>query len=456
MDTVRTLLRRKPRVLIGPLEIAGYYSALEGGLLSLGVSCRFVELQRHPYTYPTARRQPALVRLAAAIRKQRKCTRTGRLIRRMLKNIERRLTDVWLIGAIVRYDVFILSFGRSFAPSGWDLRLMRRLKKRVIVNLGHGSEARAPYLGGTYRMKTGVDTETFSIELRAATQRVATDVRRWESLATIIVGAPLSTATLATRPFVSLYALGIPVRHQIRNPLPKTCHPDDGPVRILHAPSNPLLKGTDEIRIAIANLQARGWSISYEEIQGKRHSEVMEAILRCDFVVDQLWSDTPMAGFAAEAAACAKPSVVGGYGWDALALVLPVEDWPPSATCSPSEAEATIERLVLDREHREHLGQAAREFVEGRWSATEVAQRWLRVILDEIPEEWMFDPHKNAYLYGCGQPRYETRRNVRLLIDRFGIDALEIQANPALVESFITFASTDAGPSGIMADDDVP
>ena len=86
-------------------------------------------------------------------------------------------------------------------------------------------------------------------------------------------------------------------------------------IRILHSPSSPEVKGTYLIRQAINALKAKGYPIDYVEIMGKPNTVVIAELEKCDFIVDQLYSDTPMSGFATEAAFFGKTAVVGGYGW---------------------------------------------------------------------------------------------------------------------------------------------
>ena len=53
-----------------------------------------------------------------------------------------------------------------------------------------------------------------------------------------------------------------------------------------------------------------GLPLEYVEIVGQPNDIVLAEIARSAFVIDQLYSDTPMAGFAAEAARLGKPAIV--------------------------------------------------------------------------------------------------------------------------------------------------
>lgn len=96
-------------------------------------------------------------------------------------------------------------------------------------------------------------------------------------------------------------------------------------IRILHAPSNPIHKGTEKIRKIIQKLKTKYPFIEYIEITSKTNKEVIENIKKCDFVIDQLYSDTPMGFLALEASIYNKPSIVGGYIWEEFTKIYPSE-----------------------------------------------------------------------------------------------------------------------------------
>ena len=60
------------------------------------------------------------------------------------------------------------------------------------------------------------------------------------------------------------------------------------PLRILHAPNHPAIKGTVVLEEAVANLIDDGVPIELAIIKGCSNEEVRRAISRCDLVVDQL------------------------------------------------------------------------------------------------------------------------------------------------------------------------
>jgi hypothetical protein len=171
-------------------------------------------------------------------------------------------------------------------------------------------------------------------------------------------------------------------------------------------------------------------------ITGRPNVEVLAALARCDLVVDQLYADYPMPGFATEAAWYGKPVLICGYAQPMWQKSLPPDAAPPTVFCLPDQFETELERLVRDPLSRVAVGRRARQFAAGRWSPREVASRYLRVIRGDIPDDWWLDPADNEYLHGAGLPESEAKRIVNSLIARHGLPALQLQDKPALERAF--------------------
>ena len=435
--------KKQPRIFIGPCEIAGYYANLAKGFHELGMPCDFISYQAHPFEYGGESQTPFLIRLGRRFTESRLGRRNSKALRAISVLTSQACFNIWGLLAIFRYDVFIFGFGQSLLRGNIDLFLLRVLRKKVIANLAHGSEARPPYIDGARQSKDGVYP---SIEkILELTMRVKARVSRNESWASVVIGAPLSTSHFCRKKFVNWFAMGVPIQinRAISNPsvaCELSKENSSVPIRILHSPSHPAAKGTAIIKEAIENLKKVGYAIDFILIHGKPVSDVIEEIKKCDFVVDQLYSDTPMAGFATEAAWFGKPSVVGGYGWAMLRGFVTYDMWPPSQICCPDDIQRAIECLIYDREERERLGQQAQVFVLEKWNVKAVAERFLRLIQDDIPDDWWLDPDDVCYLGGGLQPIEKTKENVKQMIDQFGIDSLRLSHRPDLEKAFLEFA----------------
>jgi glycosyltransferase involved in cell wall biosynthesis len=212
-------------------------------------------------------------------------------------------------------------------------------------------------------------------------------------------------------------------------------------VRFLHAPSRPHDKGTERIRAAVDEVRSEGLDVELRIVTGVSNAEVQAAIAESDVVIDQPYSDTPMAALAAEAAALGRPAIVGGYGWDELRALTDVDSVPPTHLCHPDGLAEAIRHLATDVDGRRELGERARAFVEDRWATEAVAERYLSLVRGEPPANWLVDPVHVDYVLGAGAPADEIRDAVRGVLAAAGPPGLGLGDKPHLVERLLALIS---------------
>lgn len=441
-------MKKMFRILIGPAEVAGYYANLARGFREIGVDCDYITSIQHPFNYSGETQTPILLRIAKFFDSFR--GRPGRpfIIRAFNALPGEVFRSIWGVFAIYKYDIFIFGFGRSLLPLNVDLRILRLLGKKVISNMAHGADARPPYIDGAYQSKDAslqpTEQQLFSYS-KSKFKKMAVI----EGYSDVVLGAAFSTTHFSCGSLINTLAVGIPYVWVVPSDPSTNCIPVVSnsalppSIRILHSPSHPAAKGSPLIVQAISNLKQKGHKIELILLQDKPNSEVIRELRRCDFVVDQLYSDAPMAGFATEAAWFGKPAVVGGYRFDYLKTFVPECMWPPSMTCHPDEIERAIEDLITNPEKRFQLGAAAQRFVRDKWSAAAVARRYLRLIDGDIPEEWLLDPQSVTYLEGAGQPVERTQENIRRMVTKFGVQSLQLSHRPDLEQAFLEFAGLE-------------
>jgi glycosyltransferase involved in cell wall biosynthesis len=423
----------RPRILVGLGETAGYCALLAEGLRVAGVEATHLNLGPDPMRY-TDEPAPRLVRVVRWLAARRR----GGPGPRAAWALIHRIALVWLfLDAVRRHDAFILRAGDSFFALR-DLPLLRRLGKRVIV-VFFGSDSRPSYLNGA-EIAAGQDGAR-AAEITAAKRRM---VERTERHATHVVVHPMS-AQLHRRRAVAFLAMGIPRRVP---PDPGPPPPATGAVRFLHAPSRPHDKGTDRVRAAIDEVRAAGLPVELRIVSGRPNAEVLEAIRESDVVIDQLYSDTPMAALAAEAAALGRPAIVGGYGWPSLNSTGADDHLPPTHRCHPDELADAIRTLAADETYRLDLGRRARRFLEERWAPVRVADRYLALLRDEVPADWWFEPAAIEYVLGAGASEDTIRDAVRRVLEVGGPAGLSLADKPHLVERLLALVSRDPAAVG--------
>jgi len=424
------------RVLIGTVEIAGIGSNLQAGFEQIGVSAQTVFSEPHPFQYEGGRRTPSIVRgwqwIGSSLSKLR---RNRSWAAPLVTRLHQLYALVVLAWALTRFDACVFLFGRAITGLRMELFLWRWLGKKVIF-VYVGSDTRPPYVSGAlFPPSSEIDADKAMNLARITKDRIGLQ----ERFADFCVNSPFA-AQFHTRPFVNWFALGIP-RLTTANVVSEPRKTQES-VRILHAPSRPEAKGTVRIRELIKKLESDGHNIEYVEITNKPNTIVLAELERCDFIVDQIYSDTPMAAFAAEAAAIGKAAVVGGYAADVFSAYVNRGDTPPSLFVHPDELESAIRQMVVDVDFRRRLGRRAFEFVARRWSREVVASRYLRLLTDDVPDSWWCDPANILYVHGAAIPEDHARRLVAATVNKYGAQSLQVSDKPELERAFITFANS--------------
>lgn len=434
------------RILLGPQEIAGTLTRLNDALHDMDIDCDFLRVAEHPFHYPYkhAPNVKPLHAKAARVNKAYAHIPRYRIAKKLLYSFRCTWYALRLLwDCIAHYDAFVFIFGSTpfsvmgvFSHVAWlrylDLKILHALKKTIVM-LYCGDDSRPPYLSGSY------DDETLEYSLRRCV-RMRHNVQVCERCASVVVDNP-AQAHFHKKPFVKLEAMGMPVDDLQRALTAEPARPvARDAVTILHCPSNKAAKGTSQIQAIIKNLRAKGHTIEFVQISGRPQAEVLRALADCDIVVDQLYSDRPMASFAIEASKNAKPVAIGGYFCTELQKYYEGIPLPPSCYCLPEQLEETIEKLVCDKAYRLDIGSRAKVFADTVWDAHSYAQRILMLLTNDIPSEWLCDPYTCDYIWGSGLQRDKVTERIQSIYSRYGEAALGIEDKPLLLEKYRALA----------------
>ncbi len=413
------------RVFIGYREVAGYFGGLSEGFEALGAKVSFAELHRHPFAYRPDRSPWIIRRLRASL----------------ARNPSGLRTKLWKLGTALwialLHDVVIISALESLFTTHrfLECRIARMFRKKVIFMLT-GSDCR-PGFCDFFGLQTTEGKPVASQALCRLNRMRAERVAQAEDCSNAVVGNPLFSQ-FSHRKTCNFYEIGFPITSAtLDTPTPRL---PEAPFRILHSPSHPALKGSARIRAVIESLRTLGFLIEYRELTGVPNSEVIKALHWCDLVVDQIYSDTPMAGLACEAAMHGKATLVAGYGWPDFERHVRPERRPPTFTCLPEQLESHLATLLREPERITAMSRRATAFSATTWSAEEVAGRLLRLACDRAPDHWFFDPQDLRYFLGCGVIPFQVRMMAATIIRSAGREALCLEHVPALAEAVVQFA----------------
>jgi hypothetical protein len=259
---------------------------------------------------------------------------------------------------------------------GTDIRsavLLEQLEERTGV----------PNLGGRYRV---INPMMLTTDWDAAQRRTAQEADRYADVIYTARVDQLGYLTRQTEP-VQYFLPESAFRERER--------PSGRRTVVLHAPSNPLIKGTDLVRRAVDALLHEGRDFEYVELTGMPHHRVQEELDRADIVLNQFYALMPgVFGAEALAAGCAVMMSADGD-------VEP--DLGPGANqawCVTRHDQVLdhLRELLDDHARVAELGRRGREWCH-RYMSERVAGARLNRVLDSVvagtytgPSGWDSDP----------------------------------------------------------------
>jgi glycosyltransferase involved in cell wall biosynthesis len=159
---------------------------------------------------------------------------------------------------------------------------------------------------------------------------------------------------------------------------------DDGPLRLLHAPSNRKNKGTEKIVRAISLLEERTDQFSFKLVEKLTNDELMREMAGCHVLIDQL-SDERITGIPGMFGMISLEAM--WLGKMAVAYLSPQsvraypEGLPVASPLAPS-AEALadlLEEFVVDRERAKRTGVEGARYVRKHLSPELIARRHIDI-----------------------------------------------------------------------------
>jgi glycosyltransferase involved in cell wall biosynthesis len=267
----------------------------------------------------------------------------------------------------LRFDVFCFYFdgGLLAETPFWraELPLLRLAGKRIVV-WPYGGDARLPSL---VRARGGWNA--YSDVPLGEEDRDEAHVRehldafgRW---ANVILGCADILEELPRIDGVLPY----PFDDQTWQPV---APPDDGVVRVVHAPNHPHYKGTRYLEAAVSALRDEGLPVDLDLVQGKPNEEARREYERADVVADQFLLGA-YALFAIEGMALGKPVLC--YLDSRFAHWHPEWDDCPIVNASPDTLLDELRRLVVDADLRRELGERGPEYVRHHHSLDAVGKQ---------------------------------------------------------------------------------
>lgn len=334
---------RPLRVLHWPTDVGGHPGGLARAERAIGLDSTVAVIRRGRFGYPV----DLDLDLGGRSRLERLGGRTK-----------------MLLAAIRDFDIIHLNFAQAFWPTvgsfGLDLPLLRQAGKRIFVTL-QGCDARLPAECPVCRDGTGPCPLA---DAGARADAVAYADRHADRVFCLNPDLLDAAPGAVFMPYASVDPRAI-------GPAPQRAR--IGPLRVVHAPTHRVTKGTDAVVRACNNLAGL---VELRLVENLPHQQALAAYAEADVVVDQLrlgW----YGGLAAEGMALARPVVCHidppllARAGSRFAGELPL------VHADESTVEAALHTLALaPPESLAAFGARGRRFAE-RWHDPIALARWV-------------------------------------------------------------------------------
>lgn len=187
------------------------------------------------------------------------------------------------------YYIWIDGF---FLDIKYDLVILKKIFNKKIITITCGDDYRSIKLSNEFYKKMGIDYSTFyydQINKVYFTETYDNEKRRLGELFSkygdIVFSVdydPITYLTIKKSPPFFTFNFN---EYKFNNSKFKNIEK----IKIIHAPSSPIIKGTQLVRAAIKKLELEGYIFEYEEIIGKPNEYVKEALANSHILINHLY-----------------------------------------------------------------------------------------------------------------------------------------------------------------------
>lgn len=296
------------------------------------------------------------------------------LARRKIDKLRR---IAWGFSAPLRYDVLHYYFGQSYVyrpgvaeakVSFSDLRFAKRMGRPVFMTL-QGCDVRGAAVSNATHAVTMCKTDGCKAYPVCVSQ--LDEVRKL--MADEIL--PLCDRSFVLNPDLALHAKGaafLPYASTDIRTIRQLEHPRREKPLVLHAPSDPHIKGTAIIEQALEELRSR-FDFDYRVVKNLPHAEALKLYADADLVIDQALAGW-YGGFAVEVMAMGKP--VAAYIRDTDLPAVPPELAAdlPILRIDPRTMRDDLAAIFERRREWPEIGRRSRAFVEAWHDPVKIAR----------------------------------------------------------------------------------
>ena len=259
----------------------------------------------------------------------------------------------FFVSALYQYDIFHFFWGESLLGF-WrfhlvDLPILKLFRKRIIPHFRGRDIVNPEYFDFLSLKVSGKNANSVQISRPNQLKKI----QKWIKYSDELLVSTPNLLTLVPNAKISPQVIDLDYWQTLASTLSKK----DGVIRVVHAPSYRITKGTHLIINAIENVKRKGFPIELVLVENISHDRIREIYEVCDLGIDQLligWYGK----FSVEVMALGKPVICYiNPEYSKYTSDLPIVD------ADKDTLEQVLEDLIRNPELRRELGKKSHEYV---------------------------------------------------------------------------------------------
>lgn len=268
------------------------------------------------------------------------------------------------VKCLIKYDVFHFHCGSTLLPYNVDLPILRFFGKKTIMQYWGSDVIQFDIASQRTLFKKNKLPEIF---FKQDDNKKRRDILRLEKMVDVtVVGdkeltyySPKSKLILKAMDLAKIPYVGIDLKPHV--------------FKIVHAPSNRGVKGTDKIIEVVETLKKKNFDFEFVLVEGKTNDEAKEIYKSADLIIDDIMQG-PYGILCMEAMAMGKP-VMCHIG----SLLVPNYPGIPIINVNPDNLSQKIQEQMSDSNLRDKLSKKGRTYMEKHHDIDKIAQEFINL-----------------------------------------------------------------------------
>jgi glycosyltransferase involved in cell wall biosynthesis len=338
------------KVLHAPENLAGQASMIAMAQKELGIESDVLVFDQNYLNYECD------INLALSEK-----PRATALLIKLTKALLIKLTN--FVRCLFKYDIFHFHFARSLLPRNLDLPILKLFGKKIVMQYW-GSDIRQLDIAKKYKYHYAREMEIDPKKEERKRRKI-----KWiNKFADITIVGDYELLEYSPNSVIVERAFDVSKINFKKDNFDK-----DKKLKIVHSPTNTLIKGTKYITDAVERLKREGYDFEFVSVENKPHDKALKIYEDADIVIDQLLIGF-YGVFAIECMAIGKPVLC--YIREDIEKYhsnLPILSTNPDNICD------NLKLLIENIELRKELGEKGKKYVEEMLDSRKIAKQMIEL-----------------------------------------------------------------------------